>query len=102
VPAEELKQQASDTVGCHWKVAFSSFLFFSSGAMIWVIPFYCGLTGILALIWALALLSIARLLTGGSVALFSGASPFKRRMRQLCIGLGAAAVTFGLGLLFNI
>ncbi|HIW47043.1 MAG TPA: VIT1/CCC1 transporter family protein [Candidatus Yaniella excrementigallinarum] len=101
-PAEELKQQASDTVGSPWKVAFSSFLFFSSGAIIPVIPFICGLTGIPALIWALALVSIALFMTGGIVGLLSGASPFKRAMRQLGIGLGAAAVTYGLGLLFNI
>jgi len=35
------------------------------------------------------------------VGLLSGASPLKRGLRQLAIGLGAAAVTYVLGLLFG-
>src|SRR5699024_5835050 len=101
-PAEALRQHGSDSVGSPWKVAFSSFRFLSSAAFIPVIPFICGLTGIPAVMWALALVSIALFMTGGIVGLLSGASPFKRGMRQLGIGLGAAAVTYGLGLLFNI
>src|SRR5699024_10635061 len=101
-PAEELKQQASDTVGSPWKVAFSSFLFFSSGAIIPVIPFICGLTGIPALIGALALVAIALFMTGGIGGWLTCACPFKRAMRQLCIGLCGAAVSYGLRLIFYI
>jgi vacuolar iron transporter family protein len=35
------------------------------------------------------------------VGVLSGASPVKRALRQLAIGYGAAAVTYGIGLLFG-
>jgi vacuolar iron transporter family protein len=47
------------------------------------------------------LVSIALLVTGAIVGLLSGASPLKRALRQLAIGLGAAAVTYLLGLAFG-
>jgi VIT1/CCC1 family predicted Fe2+/Mn2+ transporter len=101
-PEEELKQQEFEAVGSPWKVAFSSFFFFSCGAIIPVLPFIFGATGMTALLWALGLVSIALIITGGIVGLLSGASPFKRAMRQLGIGLGAAAVTYLLGMLFDV
>jgi VIT1/CCC1 family predicted Fe2+/Mn2+ transporter len=44
---------------------------------------------------------IALLATGGIVGLLSGTSPLTRGLRQLAIGLGAAAVTYLLGLVFG-
>ena len=44
---------------------------------------------------------LALLGTGAVVGILSGASPLKRALRQLAIGFGAAAVTYGLGLLFG-
>lgn len=101
-PEEELTQEAFESVGNPWKVAFSSFLFFASGAIIPVLPFLFGATGVTALMWALGLVSVALLITGGIVGLLSGASPLKRALRQLAIGLGAAGVTYLLGMLFNV
>lgn len=101
-PEEELKQQEFEAVGSPWKVAFSSFLFFSFGAIIPVLPFLFGATGVTALLWALGLVSLALIITGGIVGLLSGAPPFKRAMRQLAIGLGAAGVTYVLGMLFEL
>lgn len=101
-PEEELTQEAFESVGNPWKVAFSSFLFFASGAIIPVLPFLFGATGVTALMWALGLVSVALLITGGIVGLLSGVSPLKRALRQLAIGLGAAGVTYLLGMLFNV
>lgn len=101
-PASELQVQEFEAVGNPWKVAFSSFLFFSSGAIIPVIPFLFGAAGFTALLWALGLVSLALIITGGIVGLLSGASPIKRALRQLGIGLGAAGVTYLLGLLFEV
>jgi VIT1/CCC1 family predicted Fe2+/Mn2+ transporter len=39
--------------------------------------------------------------TGGVVGVLSGAAPWKRALRQLLIGYGAAAVTYLLGLAFG-
>ena len=54
-----------------------------------------------ALVVAGVLVGMALLVTGGVVGLLSGTSPLTRGLRQLAIGLGAAAVTYVLGLAFG-
>ncbi|AZS36683.1 hypothetical protein CVS47_01290 [Microbacterium lemovicicum] len=91
-----------DVIGSAWGAALSSFLFFASGAIIPVLPWLLGLSGLSAVILALALVGVALLTTGAMVGLLSGAPPFRRALRQLLIGFGAAAVTYLLGLLFGV
>ncbi|HEX5858098.1 MAG TPA: VIT1/CCC1 family protein [Microbacterium sp.] len=93
---------ASDVVGGAWGAAISSFLFFASGAIIPVLPWMFGLSGLAAVILALVLVGIALLATGAMVGLLSGGSPLRRALRQLLIGYGAAAITYCLGLLFGV
>ncbi|WP_221584127.1 VIT1/CCC1 family protein [Microbacterium sp. G2-8] len=102
MPARTGTVDAHEVVGGAWKAASSSFLFFSSGAIIPVLPWIFGLSGIAAVAVALVLVGIALLLTGGVVGLLSGASPLPRALRQLAIGFGAAAVTYVLGLVFGV
>ena len=90
-----------EAVGTGLAAAISSFLFFASGALIPVLPWIFGLDGAAAIVTATVLVGIALLATGATVGLLSGASPMKRAMRQLGIGLGAAAVTYLLGLAFG-
>jgi vacuolar iron transporter family protein len=90
-----------DTMGSALGAAFSSFLCFSAGAVVAIVPYLLGLTGLTAILTAAVLVGIALLLTGGIVGLLSGASPLKRGLRQLAIGLGAAGVTYLVGLLFG-
>jgi VIT1/CCC1 family predicted Fe2+/Mn2+ transporter len=90
-----------EAVGTAWGAALSSFCFFASGAVVPILPFLCGLTGVTALVVAAALVGLALLVTGGIVGLLSGTSPLTRGLRQLGIGLGAAAVTYVLGLAFG-
>ena len=90
-----------EAVGTAWGAALSSFCFFASGAIIPIIPFVLGMTGIAALVVSAGLVGIALLLTGGVVGLLSGTSPATRGLRQLAIGLGAAAVTYLLGMAFG-
>ncbi|WP_353814092.1 VIT1/CCC1 transporter family protein [Agromyces sp. SYSU T00266] len=90
-----------EAVGTGMSAAISSFLFFASGALIPVVPWMLGMSGLAATITATVLVSIALLLTGATVGLLSGAPPLRRAMRQLAIGLGAAAVTYVLGLAFG-
>ncbi len=90
-----------ETVGTAWGAALASFCFFSSGAAIPVLPYLLGADGLVAVAWAAALVGLALLGTGATVGVLSGASPGKRALRQLAIGYGAAAVTYGLGLAFG-
>lgn len=91
-----------DVVGGAMGAAVSSFLFFASGAIIPVLPWIFGLSGIVAVVLALVLVGIALMATGATVGLLSGAPPLRRGLRQLAIGFGAAAVTYLLGILFNV
>lgn len=90
-----------EAVGNAWGAAISSFCFFASGALIPILPYLFGLSGVLALVLAAALVGLALLTTGAVVGLLSGASTWRRAVRQLAIGYGAAAVTYLLGLAFG-
>jgi VIT1/CCC1 family predicted Fe2+/Mn2+ transporter len=90
-----------DVVGTGLGAALSSFCFFATGAAIPVLPFLFGLTGTAALVVATVLVGLALLLTGAIVGILSGGPPLRRGVRQLLIGLGAAGVTYLLGLLFG-
>jgi VIT1/CCC1 family predicted Fe2+/Mn2+ transporter len=90
-----------ESIGSPWHAAGSSFLFFASGALIPVLPYLFGMTGIAAVLLASALVGLALLGTGAVVGILSGTSPLTRALRQLAIGFGAAAATYLLGLLFG-
>ncbi|MTE23641.1 VIT1/CCC1 family protein [Microbacterium sp. ZXX196] len=91
-----------EVVGGAWRAAISSFCFFATGAIIPVLPWIFGLSGVAAVVVALVLVGVALVVTGGAVGLLSGASPLPRALRQLAIGFGAAAVTYVLGLAFGV
>jgi VIT1/CCC1 family predicted Fe2+/Mn2+ transporter len=90
-----------ETHGTAWGAALSSFCFFASGAVVPVLPYLLGLDGLAAVVVATALVGIALLATGAVVGLLSGTSPLTRALRQIAIGLGAAGVTYVLGLAFG-
>jgi vacuolar iron transporter family protein len=96
---EEIDQH--EVVGTGLGAALSSFAFFASGAAVPVLPFLLGAEGIAALVVAGVLVGLALMLTGATVGVLSGGPPLRRAVRQLAIGAGAAAVTYGLGLLFG-
>lgn len=95
------KADEHESLGTAWGAAASSFCFFASGAIIPILPFLFGMTGINALLLACALVGATLMGTGAVVGLLSGASPLGRGLRQLAIGLGAAAATYLLGLAFG-
>lgn len=101
-PQRVVTVDEDDIVGNAWGAAISSFLFFASGAIIPVLPWLFGLSGVAALVLALVLVGIALMATGAMVGVLSGTSPLKRALRQLAIGFGAAAVTYVLGLVFGV
>lgn len=96
-PVDELESH-----GTPWGAAISSFLFFACGALIPILPYLFGLTGLAAIVVALVLVSFALSMTGAAVGLLSGTSPLRRAVRQILIGFGAAGVTYALGAAFGV
>lgn len=92
----------AEEVGTPWKAAMGSFVFFSIGALVPLLPFLFGLSGLVATVVSLVLVGMALLFTGGVVGVLSGVAPLPRALRQLFIGYGAAAVTYLLGWLFGV
>jgi VIT1/CCC1 family predicted Fe2+/Mn2+ transporter len=90
-----------DTIGSAPGAALSSFCFFASGALVPILPYLFGMTGLPAVMVAAVLVGLALLATGSIVGVLSGAPPLARALRQLAIGYGAAAVTYLLGLAFG-
>lgn len=101
VPAVATDADEQEAVLNPWAAALASFGFFASGALIPVLPFLVGMSGLPALAVALVLVGLALLVTGGVVGVLSGASPLARGVRQLLIGYGAAGATYLLGLAFG-
>ncbi len=98
---EELGIDPKELGGSAWVAAGTSFLLFETGAAMPVIPF-AFLSGNAA-VWAGAGLSGAVMfLIGAGTTLFTGRGVLFSGLRQLLIGLGAAAVTFGIGKLIGV
>lgn len=101
MPDAEVDVDREEAMGSAVGAAASSFCFFASGALIPVLPFLFGMSGLLALAVAAVLVGLALMITGSVVGLLSGASPLRRAVRQLAIGYGAAIITYLLGLAFG-
>jgi vacuolar iron transporter family protein len=97
---EELGINPKELGGSAWIAAMTSFLLFAGGAAMPLLPFVV-LDGTPA-VWAGAGLSaVAMLLIGAGTTLFTGRGVIFSALRQLAIGLGAAAITFGIGRLIG-
>ncbi|MEJ6548796.1 VIT1/CCC1 transporter family protein [Corynebacterium sp. USCH3] len=99
---EPTGEDAPQDGGSGMSAAVSSFLCFGVGALVPVVPLLVGMVGLPAIVLSCVLVGVVLLVTGGMVGLLSGMSPWKRALRQLAIGFGAAAVTFILGTLFDV
>ncbi|MDR0504462.1 MAG: VIT1/CCC1 family protein [Bifidobacteriaceae bacterium] len=100
--ADDVPIQSTEQVGTPWGVALASFCFFAVGAVIPVLPFAVGLSGLVGMAWSAGLVGIALMLTGSCVGLISGTSPLSHGVRQLAIGFGAAGVTYLIGWLLGV
>lgn len=82
-----------------WVAAFSSLLAFSSGALIPLLPYLFGATGLsLALICAF----IGLMLTGATAAWFARKSLLRGAFRQLLMGGAAMGITYAIGQLMGV
>lgn len=98
---EEEDREENVALGTDIGAAAASFAFFASGALVPILPYIFGLSGVFAMVLSLLFVGAALGFTGGVVGLLSGASPLKRGIRQILIGFGAAFVTYLLGLAFG-
>jgi len=99
--ANEEGEEENVALGTDIGAAAASFSFFASGALVPILPYIFGLSGLWAMALSLLFVAMALGFTGGIVGLLSGSSPMRRGLRQILIGLGAAGITYLLGLAFG-
>lgn len=85
-----------DELGSPVKVALASFGAFAIGALVPVVP-YALLSGQAALFTAVVAAVLAMVIVGGIVGTLSGRGPWRPALRQVFVGVGAAAITYIVG-----
>lgn len=98
---EELGINPEELKGSAMEAAITSFLLFSVGAIIPVIPFFFS-GGIKAILFSAGLSAAGLFLIGSAITLFTGKSIWFSGFRQVVFGLAAAAITFGIGRLIGV
>lgn len=91
----------TDELGSPWVAAGSSFLLFTAGALVALLPWFL-LSGQSAIWGSLISTSIGGLVSGGYVAYSSGNNIPYGAVRQFLIVMLAAGVTYGVGYLFGV
>ena len=95
---EELGFDPAELGGSAWIAAIASFMLFTLGAIIPVIPF-AATGGDTAVVISLGASGLALLGIGVATAMLTGRPAGRLALRQLLIGIGAAGVTYGVGYL---
>jgi len=98
---EELGLDPEELGGSPLTAAATSFLLFALGAAVPVLPFFF-LRGGTATLVSLGVSAVVLFVIGTAITLFTGRSIWKSGFRQLLLGLGAAAVTHGIGRLVGV
>jgi len=98
---EEIGINPKDLGGSAWSAALASLCVFTVGAIFPVTPFFF-LGGNAAVIASLAVSAVALLAIGAVTSIFTGRSAGLTGLRQVAIGLAAAAITYGLGRLLGV
>lgn len=88
-------------LGSPWRAAISSFLSFSAGAVVPVVPYLFGVNS-MAFLTSGALSGLALLLVGGFLASISNRNPLWGGLRMLLVGALAGALTNGIGRLVGV
>jgi vacuolar iron transporter family protein len=90
-----------DELGNPWRAAIGSFLAFAAGAVVPVLPFLFG-GGTAVYAASITLSVVAMFAVGGAVSLLTGRSFIRAGLRQVLVGVTAAAVTFLVGRLIGV
>lgn len=89
-------------LGSPWRAAASSFLLFTIGSIVPLVPWILGLDALPGILAAIGLTIAGGLFVGGYTAHSSGKSTTYGAVRQLVIILLASGVTYGIGSLFGV
>lgn len=98
---EELAIDKQELGGSAWEAAFASFFLFAIGAIIPLFPYFF-LSGTIALYAGMTASVLGLFLIGAGITLFTGKPIVFSGCRQIAFGLGAAAVTYGIGTLIGV
>ena len=93
---EELGFDPEELGGSATVAATASFVLFVAGAIVPVLPF-AFTDGATAVTVSLVASGLALLGIGAAITLLTGRGVWRSALRQLVIGIGAAAITFGMG-----
>lgn len=98
---EELGIDPEELGGSAWEAALTSFALFAAGALVPVAPFVV-MAGHTAVLASLTLSGLALFAIGAAITLLTGRGVLFSGLRQLAFGLGAAALTYGIGRLIGV
>jgi VIT1/CCC1 family predicted Fe2+/Mn2+ transporter len=90
-----------EELGSPWRAAITSFITFTLGAAIPLVPFVIG-SGTAAAVAAVAVSAVALFAVGSTMSLLTGRSPLVSGARMLAVGALAAGITYGVGHLLNV
>jgi VIT1/CCC1 family predicted Fe2+/Mn2+ transporter/rubrerythrin len=90
-----------ESLGSPWGAAISSFVAFSAGAILPVIPWFLGDTAPYFIASVVLGLS-GMFIVGAAVSLFTGRNFAYAGLRQMLIGAGAAAITYTIGSIIGV
>jgi VIT1/CCC1 family predicted Fe2+/Mn2+ transporter len=98
---EELGIDPAELGGSAGEAAITSFVLFSTGAIIPILPFLVPQFGP-AVTASLLLSSVALFAIGAAITIFTGVGVWRSGGRQLLLGLAAAGLTFAIGRLIGV
>ncbi len=98
---EELGIEPESLGGSAWQAAITSFSLFVIGAVVPVIPFFF-VSGSAAVVASVVGSSIMLFAIGAIITVFTGRRVLRSGVRQILVGLAAAAITFAIGHLFSV
>jgi len=91
-----------DDLGSPWHAAAYSFVAFSVGAFVPLLPLIAGFSGNPAIASSAAITGAALFGVGMALSLFTGRDAWRGAVRMVCIGGGAAIVSFFVGRLLGV
>jgi VIT1/CCC1 family predicted Fe2+/Mn2+ transporter len=98
---EELGINPEELKGSAMEAAIFSFLLFSLGAILPVIPFFFT-SGFSAILWSAVVSAFGLFFIGAAITLFTGRNVWFSGLRQMLFGLAAATITYGIGYLIGV